>query len=407
MFKSFASRLAPLLVFQSVILIVVYFVSVATLDRMATDGLVVNYAGRQRMLLERVSKEVLVQARLAADPNTPAVDLQASVENILTTSKMFDTTLKALTDGGDAPTTKAMTAFRTLPAPTDPLVVSQLEIVNGLWEPLQDMIRLTTIEGGGTQQAKVDTVLSKASELLQQMDLSVSAMQVVAEQRVTRLLNLQRVALLISMAATALATILIQRSMSAPLKQLADTTQELSTGNLDIQVATSSTISEISSMFKSVNLLRVNLKRTIEVETASKAKSTFLATMSHELRTPLNGILGFAELTAKFNTRMQGKVAPTDPNRKTLVEQASFIQQIQVSAQTLLALINQVLDLSKVEAGRMDVLIEAVDIPQLVQAVTESCMPLVNENGNKINVVIASDTGVAQTDAGKMKQILT
>ena len=127
---------------------------------------------------------------------------------------------------------------------------------------------------------------------------------------------------------------------------------------------------------------------------ANKHKSVFLATMSHELRTPLNAILGFSELLID---------APADqPPAST---RKRFLEQIHSSGQHLLGLINDILDLSKIEAGQMELRLHTVSVGEIVQQVVSTIEPLAAQK----QVGIEADAGSAgniDADAGKFKQML-
>jgi PAS domain S-box-containing protein len=132
-----------------------------------------------------------------------------------------------------------------------------------------------------------------------------------------------------------------------------------------------------------------------DAEAANRAKSVFLAQMSHELRTPLNSVIGFANLLLK---NKKGNLGPEDLTR---------LQKIQGNGTHLLELINSILDLSRVEAGRMPVNISAVDVGRLVTETVEQLSGGLPEGGP---VVLRSDlpgpTPPLQTDLGKLKQVL-
>ena len=129
----------------------------------------------------------------------------------------------------------------------------------------------------------------------------------------------------------------------------------------------------------------------LELEKASRLKSEFLANMSHELRTPLNAILGFSELLQDG-----GETADT---------RMIYLRTIHDSGAHLLALINDILDLAKVEAGQMDLHLEEVDAPEIVGGVVATVQPLAERKHIRIEAL--SDDGIRLTaDAGKVKQIL-
>jgi signal transduction histidine kinase/DNA-binding response OmpR family regulator len=131
-----------------------------------------------------------------------------------------------------------------------------------------------------------------------------------------------------------------------------------------------------------------------QAEQASRTKSQFLASMSHELRTPLNAIIGYSEI-------LQEDVA--DLGRDNLV---SDLKKIEGAGRHLLGLINDILDLSKVEAGRMDVFIEDVEIVPLLEEVRAIIVPLADKNGNVTEFRMAENLGTMRTDRTKLKQSL-
>jgi signal transduction histidine kinase/DNA-binding response OmpR family regulator len=129
-------------------------------------------------------------------------------------------------------------------------------------------------------------------------------------------------------------------------------------------------------------------------ETANRAKSQFLANMSHELRTPLNAIIGYSEI-------LQEDVA--DLGRDNLVPDLTKIEE---AGRHLLGLINDILDLSKVEAGRMDMFLEDVGIVPLLEEVRAIIVPLAEKNGNAVEYRLADNLGSMRTDRTKLKQSL-
>jgi signal transduction histidine kinase len=131
-----------------------------------------------------------------------------------------------------------------------------------------------------------------------------------------------------------------------------------------------------------------------ELEKANRLKSEFLASMSHELRTPINALMGY---TALLLDRVYGEL-----NAK----QDEGLQRIQTSAQHLLALINGILDLAKIEAGKMPVNVERVVVPLVVLEVSQQIEPLLRKKGLELVSAMAPDMPPIQSDRTKLKQIL-
>ena len=134
--------------------------------------------------------------------------------------------------------------------------------------------------------------------------------------------------------------------------------------------------------------------RNAEVERADRAKTDFLATMSHELRTPLNGIIGFAELMH------DGRVGEVSDRHR------EYLGDILTSAHHLRRLIDDALDLSKVEAGMLDIRPEPVDVGQLVSEVSEALRSLAVSKELELAVDVDPSLDGVVTDPGHLKQVL-
>ena len=131
-----------------------------------------------------------------------------------------------------------------------------------------------------------------------------------------------------------------------------------------------------------------------ELGKASKLKSDFLANMSHELRTPLNAVIGYSALLVDG---IAGSLNST---------QFDYITRSRAAAEHLLSLINDILDLSKIEAGKMPVRIERVRLPELIREVAEQVEPMVAMRDLDFSALVSPDTPVLETDKTKVKQIL-
>ena len=132
-----------------------------------------------------------------------------------------------------------------------------------------------------------------------------------------------------------------------------------------------------------------------EAEEANRAKSTFIANMSHELRTPLSAIIGYSEM-------LQEELEDSgDPDGL-----GDDIRKIEGNARHLLSLINDVLDLSKIESGKMEVFAESFDVAEMADAVAATVQALVEKKGNTLALNVGSDLGAMHSDVTKVRQIL-
>ncbi len=129
-------------------------------------------------------------------------------------------------------------------------------------------------------------------------------------------------------------------------------------------------------------------------ELASRSKSAFLARMSHELRTPLNAIIGYSEMLIE------------DGATQTPQQCAHDLEKICSSGKQLLALINDILDLSKIEAGKMVVVSATFKVKDLLDELVATMQPTVNKNGNVMEVKCAEDAGEITADISKLRQII-
>jgi len=136
------------------------------------------------------------------------------------------------------------------------------------------------------------------------------------------------------------------------------------------------------------------LKAKHAAEEANRAKSTFLANMSHELRTPLNAIIGYSEMLEE------------EARDTSKIENIQDLRKIQSAGKHLLSLINDVLDLSKIEAGKMGLHLETFDVTQITEEMVTTLQPAAAKNANSIHVHVGDDVNTMRGDVTKVRQIL-
>ncbi len=218
---------------------------------------------------------------------------------------------------------------------------------------------------------------------------------------------INRVSMLVFLVSALITLLLIYflvRYTTRSLSQLRIGTREWSKGNLAHRVFVSGK-GDLAQLAASFNAMAEKLDATMEranderqrANKANQAKSGFLANMSHELRTPMNAIIGYSEMLLED---LEDGVE-LDPE-----EVQADLGKIHSAGKHLLGLINEVLDLAKVESGKMVIYNETADLQQLVNDVTTTVQPMVSKYNNTINTVFELEDNEIRTDVTKFRQVL-
>jgi signal transduction histidine kinase/CheY-like chemotaxis protein len=266
------------------------------------------------------------------------------------------------------------------------------------------------------QQRTANDLQAALQKLAADLETQVNTLVALAEQEASDATALTAAALedsrywLIALSCVSLlAAILIVwlfviRYIVARLRNLTASMMAVAGGKLDANIPPAGA-DELGDMSRALVTFRENArdihkaredaeKARYEAEAASRTKSSFLANMSHELRTPLNAIIGYSEIL-----REDAVDRGDDASEADLVK-------IEAAGKHLLGLINDILDLSKIEAGRMDLHFEDVDLKKLVTDVSALVAPLMSKNGNMLQINVPADIGAMRVDLVKLKQSL-
>lgn len=199
---------------------------------------------------------------------------------------------------------------------------------------------------------------------------------------------------------TVLANYLLAKSIVNPINSLVIVARQLARGNYEKPLEETGKKDEIGLLTNSFNAMTVSIQskqaeleqKTQIAENALKTKSEFLANMSHEVRTPINGVLGMTELL--LATPLDGK-------------QLRYAETISKSGQSLLAVINDVLDYSKIEAGKLELSVSAFDLRELVEDVIQMLAESAYKKNVELYLKISPDFHIAYDgDANRIRQVL-
>ena len=220
-------------------------------------------------------------------------------------------------------------------------------------------------------------------------------------------------AIVTSVIAIVAAAVIVRYVIVKPVQHLNQVSEAIAHGDLDqrADIRTGDDFEELSHAFNRMlrhlvtiqdELRQVNTNLDAKVDELAQAnlslhemnklKNEFLATMSHELRTPLNSILGFSDVLGTADNLNE--------------RQKKYLANIRTSGQHLLALINDILDLAKIEAGKMELHISDVALRDLIERIVASLLPLAERKNIDLQWDVAPEVPVLRQDAGKLQQVL-
>ncbi len=217
--------------------------------------------------------------------------------------------------------------------------------------------------------------------------------------------------------------LITNRLILGPVRSLKDTAELVREGDLQVRSeiqtgdefeelgetfnqmleALTSTQEQLRAMNRSLDL-RVNelAERNLALYESNKLKGEFLANVSHELRTPLNSIIGFTELLIE----VADKEAEAGDDSTRLAKRRRYLENISTSGRSLLELINGLLEMAKLEAGKMELRVESVNLRELLETLAAMMRPLADRSGVELVVELPADLPMLETDGKKLQQVV-
>jgi signal transduction histidine kinase len=394
------SKLLAAFLIITALFIAMAAVSLGTIAQMAQQSRRMHEAHERVEASQAIEQALLRQMHFTAQ--ALLVRDEGSIARILRENNRFNNTLAGLEATGTADERELIQQIRARQGEAMDVVA---DIANAIRDGRLDEARAALLGREDRVYRDIEALVGKLAEV---QNSRMRALQHGVEAANRRSFVLTAWFGAIAVAAALLCGFIISWSFLVPLRRAHDFLGQVTAGDLGATIAVPNR-DEFGAQAARMNRMARELQRLVEeqqqasaalrqlneqLEHASRAKSEFLANMSHELRTPMNAILGFTEM---MRDGLYGEVP---------AELEEPLADIQANGRHLLNLINDVLDLSKIEAGRMELSLQEYSVSEVVDAVRASLRSLAADKGLEFVTRVEPDLPVAYGDAKRITQCL-
>ncbi len=373
---SLRSKIIYLFVILSVVVISMFFGTCFVVNNQKNDGMVINLSGRQRMLSQKMTKEVLNYYLLKKEGDPSAKEVK---ESLTSTMKVFDITLKSLKDSGEAPisTNLKKTEYRQLPKAKGESY-TQLAKVQELWTEFSSKTDL--ILQGKDADSNLKWVLDNNQNLLSEMNAAVKLLQEESEQKVSSLLIFQFFSVILLVSLTVLAFLFISRKVINPIEVMTNSIAKDSNGNIQVKEINIESKDEIGVLGKTLNILSSQVKSFIQSVIASieniNSNSNLVSTATFQAT---EGIQQICETTNQMAAGAQDQADSVQNCLSEVNDITSELHRVSKNADKTV----QLADSAKSNAGYgKEQSNEAVETINQVKTITEETAQRINNLGN-------------------------